>query len=182
MINEQSESFFQNEMTAANSHDLSTVDSCINCVRSLEAAFNRLYNEAAKELKRLPNKDHVNATQTTLEYIGTERFQKLYQNKLEDPVRIICNLIENGDFHITLQSNHERTPNRQKDAILLNNLKSNGNKQFLAILEMNYQIRCNTVHGQKDRAPRQKELLIPLITILHAIIYELHEKLCEGEK
>jgi hypothetical protein len=69
-------------------------------------------------------------------------------------------------------------PQKEKDKELYRKLNSpSTDERAKAILTVIYQVRCNMFHGRKSVRPVQKELLIPIVTILEKVVDKLYEKL-----
>lgn len=168
---------------------------------SLYVAYNALYAQAysylgeksrsrgedgykAEGKSKFP--DEEAATNSILEIIGADKFVSILENNETTRLALnqLRNVMDSNNFSICLHpvSGKPRSENDKKinDNILRQSLNGrNSNKKGNAILQVIYQIRCNMFHGRKGVAPIQKELLLPIITILEKVVDELYDTLSE---
>lgn len=185
MLTAEFERFMEAWMTRARGYGDENQDGCFDKFFTLFVVFNRLYSEATFELNRRgtitlprnrPLPDKKGATEYTLEVIGLDRFDQIYDTHLAQKVEIIAQLIDQEVFYIRLSSPEgERQP--EKDRALLADLRARGKTRALAVLELVYKVRCNLFHGHKAFHPIQLELLRPVNHILEHIVGALHESL-----
>ena len=178
MISPELDRFCTEWLAKAAQYNNESIASCYDKFFTLFVVFNRLYAEATfalarrGEIKLAPNRplpDRKGATEYTLAFIGQERFQRLYGDKLVPYVNDIARMIEDAEFYIKLSApNGDRQ--RDKDLVLLEHLRSTGKTQALATLDVLYSIRCNLFHGHKSFHPVQVRILTPTIGILSDII------------
>lgn len=159
---------------------------------SLYVAYNALYSEAAAYLSRKAmseNKkaytkisDRAAATTYVLNLLGSKSLMESLEEaeptkQAVDNLREILDQTKYPRFWIYLDPITGK-PLEDKNKKIVNNLNSSStNKCATEILQIIYQVRCNMFHGRKDVAAVQKELLIPLITILEKLSDVLYEKL-----
>lgn len=153
-------------------------DSLIDIFQRFEALYvlhNRLYNESfrvlndSNSLLKTRYADYEKASTVIIEYLSADTiFEGLKEeNNLED-LEVIVGLIENGHFHINIAGG---IPKQEFDDILLENLKSTDRNVFCkAMLMTIYNVRSNTVHGEKHFDEYQRLLLEPLNRILSTVI------------
>ena len=180
--------FYNNWLRKADSYNTEDLADCFDKFFTLFVLYNRLYAETTFELARngninLSNYDHFPDSKAATDYIK----QFLGANAILDCINSdpsshralsnIISLIEAERFHIQL---HLITGEgqREKDIELLESLCStNPNIKADAILHLIYSIRCNLFHGHKSFEGVQKEIVVPVLVILHNIIVCLYNKL-----
>jgi len=184
MLNAEFERFVEVWKNRANGYS-DDQNGCFDKFFTLFVVFNRLYAEATFELERRneitlprnrPLPDKKGATEYTLEMIGLNNFNNMYETHLETQVETIAQLIEDQVFSIQLSIPEGRSQ-PEKDRIMLRNIRSTGKTRALAILELIYKVRCNLFHGHKAFEPIQLNLLRPLNHILEHIVDLLHQRL-----
>jgi|ERR1035437_2395219 hypothetical protein len=185
MLSPELERFVRDWLSNADDCSDTSVDGCYDKFFTLFVVFNRLYAEATFELARRgtinlpPNRplpDRNGATTYTFQLIGATDFEDLYDNRLARNVGEIAALIDEERFFIKL-SVPDGDRQRDKDLDLLARLRSSGETQALAVLDLIYSIRCNLFHGDKAFEPIQTELLRPAIAVLSGVIESLHKAL-----
>jgi hypothetical protein len=185
MLSLELERFVRDWLCSADLCPDTSVDGCYDKFFTLFVVFNRLYAEATFELARLgkiqltPNRplpDRDGATKHTLQVIGASDFQDLIDQRLAPNVDEITALIVEERFFIKL-SIPDGDRQRDKDLELLAGLRSTGETQALAVLDLIYSVRCNLFHGHKAFEPIQTELLRPTIALLSGVIESLHSAL-----
>lgn len=167
---------------------------------SLYVVYNALYAQAYSYLgeksrsrgedgyKKAKGKfpDEEAATNSIIEIIGSSKFVDILENN--ETTRLALNqlrtVMDSNNFSICLDpvSGYPRPESDKKlnDKKLLKSLNARGsNEKGNAILQVIYQIRCNMFHGRKGIDPIQKELLLPVITILEKVVDELYKTLSE---
>lgn len=184
MLNWEFERFISEWMNRANGYN-DDQNGCYDKFFTLFVVFNRMYSEATFELERRgaiklqknrPLPDKKGATEYTLEMIGLDNFNEMYESHLREHVEAIEWLIENQVFSIRLSFPEGRSQ-PDKDLELLNKIRSSGKTRALAILELIYSVRCNLFHGHKGFEPIQQELLQPINIILEHTVERLHQSL-----
>ena len=164
---------------------------------SLYVAYNALYAQAYSYLGEKSRSrgedgykakgkfpDEEAATNSILEIIGASKFVDILENNETTRLALnqLRNVMDSNNFSICLDpvSGYPRLENdkRISDKKLLKSLNGrDSNKKGNAILQVIYQIRCNMFHGRKGIDPIQKDLLLPIITILEKVVDELYETL-----
>jgi hypothetical protein len=185
MLSPELERFCTEWVARADQYPDMSVEGCYDRFFSLFVVFNRLYAEATFELARRgsirlrpgrPLPDREGATNHTFELIGATNFQDLCDTRLAGNIRDIAELVDEGQFFIKL-STPDGNPQPDKDRALVAALRSSGEVQALAVLDLVYTVRCNLFHGDKAFRPIQAELLRPTIAVLSGVIESLHEAL-----
>ncbi len=184
MLSPEIERFCTEWLAKSAQYNDDIVEGCYDKFFTLFIVFNRLYAEATFELARQgrisisPNRslpDRKGATEYTLAFIGQTAFVLLLDDRLTGPVNDLAMLIEQEIFYIKLSSPNG-DPQREKDLLLLSNLRSSNNKKrALAVLDLVYSIRCNLFHGHKAFQPVQVALLKPTMTVLYHVILALQQ-------
>lgn len=185
MLSPELERFCSEWIARADQYPDASVEGCYDRFFSLFVVFNRLYAETTFELARRgsirlqpgrPLPDKEGATKHTLELIGVADFQDLCDTRLAGNIRDIAELVDEGRFFIKL-STPDGNPQPNKDRALIAGLRSSGEAQALAVLDLVYTVRCNLFHGDKAFRPIQAELLRPTIAVLSGVIESLHNAL-----
>lgn len=183
MLSPEIERFCTAWLAKAALYNDDNVEGCYDKFFTLFVVFNRLYAETTFELARqgritisrnrsLP--DRKGATEYTFDFIGQTSFDHLFVEWLAEPVDTLARLIEQESFYIKLASPNG-DPQREKDLLLLSELRSSGKTRALAVLDLVYSIRCNLFHGHKAFQPIQVRLLKPTMTVLYQVIRALQQ-------
>ena len=181
MLSPEIERFCTEWLAKAAQYNDDNVEGCYDKFFTLFVVFNRLYAEATFELARQgqisisPNRslpDRKGATEYTFAFIGQTAFDHFFNEHLTAPVDALAMLIEQERFYIKL-SILNGDPQRDKDLLLLRDLRSSGDTRALAVLDLVYSVRCNLFHGHKAFQPIQIALLKPTMTILYHMIRAL---------
>lgn len=174
-------------MTPETKEYIETWTERINCIQgdNLETVFerfsalytlhNRLYNESYRILKqygRLTKPrygDHEKASIAIIEYLSAEIIADgLQKSGNITDLETIAKLIQDNIFHINLADGEA---NLDLDNHLMNNLRSQDPKIYSkAALMTIYNVRSNTLHGEKHFKEHQRILIEPLTKILQTLI------------
>jgi hypothetical protein len=141
---------------------------------ALYVLHNRLYNESFKilndsgKLTKARYADYEMASIVVIEYLSADvLFNGLKENNNLEDIESVAKLIENKVFHINIANG---VPQQEFDDLLLENLRSTDRNIFCkAVLMTIYNVRSNTVHGQKHFQEYQRLLLEPLTRILSTV-------------
>lgn len=195
-LNEEFKSLYQRWWEKANQYDTENVHQLFDKFFSLYVVYNALYVEAAAHLKRKAISkgkdaykvnddrfpDEAAATKYVLDIIGSKSLLDMLKNnnKTKAAIEQLKMVIDEENyihFWICLDPIWGE-PQPEKDKEILKLLKSSSSdEQARAILTVIYQVRCNMFHGRKGVDPVQRELLLPIITILEQVTARLYEKL-----
>jgi len=170
-MNEDLKKFYDRWMHKTNEYDTQELSDCFDKFVSLYISYNALYGNIARENGHLnrngrPN-DYEMATSTIKRYFP---FRDFCNNKnVSSAIEKLCKIVEKGNFYI-------RHP--VVDRELIRKSRSTDHKEKTkGILEFVYFIRCNLFHGEKSFTKRQKQVLLPCITILEELNKAVYESL-----
>lgn len=168
---------------------------CFDRFVSLYVAFNRVYTEVGKLLitagkihqssarRYAPLPDRQSATQYVVRYFGMADLQNriLSDQACREAVDKVADLIQRHVFYLH-EDYRTGTPDFARDAQYADRA---ANYDVIAILELIYQARCNTLHGAKAFEEDQRVLLDSMSTMLEFVtlllLSRLLEDLREGE-
>lgn len=103
--------------------------------------------------------DKKRATEVVLSFLGSNAIAT--NSHLRRSADSIRQLVENGTFYLR---------GNVWDAEKVSGLASNDSGIWAnALLQILYQIRCNTFHGRKSFQAEQKSILVPSIEVLEAL-------------
>ncbi len=121
--------------------------------------YNFLYNRVSMTNNYPHNGDKAKATKSIRKYLGSEMIFK--EKVIQRNAKTIQGHILDGTFYI-----QDSIWDSQKIEKLESPDKETWTKGLMEII---YQIRCNTFHGAKDFNESQKLILIPCIKIIEKI-------------
>ncbi len=188
MLSWEFQQFYNNWLHKADSYNTDDLTDCFDKFFTLFVLYNRLYAETTFELARVGKinlsnhkyfPDSKAATCYIKQFLGANAILDCINSNPSSHCALsnIISLIEAERFHILL---HLITGEgqRKKDIELLESLRStNPDLKAGAILQLIYSIRCNLFHGHKSFEGVQKEIVVPVLVILHNIVVCLYNKL-----
>jgi len=179
-LNEYFVDFCERWREKASRYETVEIEDCVDKYFTLYVVFNALYVEAGRDLSGSDEgfSDKRGAIETVKQTIGAKALiQELNSNEgTKEAIKDLTAIMEHKPFYICLDS-RTGEPLPDKDEELLEQLKSsNSGEKALGLLNLNYQVRCNLFHGRKGLELNQRQLFIPLITILDALVDALYKK------
>ena len=122
-----------------------------------------LYNYLYVQITEIENYgfeyDRERATKSIRKYLGSKAVAD--DSVIKENAGVIKELISVGTFYIR---------DTHWDSKRITKLNSPDEETWSkGVLEIIYQIRCNTFHGRKNFAEKQKEILIPCIRIIERL-------------
>jgi len=182
MLNDDLKYFCNRWIEKADNYTNDSTEDVFDRFFSLYVAYNAIYFEATIDLienKQIGKKrtgDRVSAVRNIPVYIGQNILSKKLLD-MSDDINKIINLIKNGTFYIsTKKDNVTPDPDIDKNLIrdieiFLSKSKKRDQQKFNeAVLTFMYDVRCNMFHGKKGFDSIQKQLLIPMNSILEMLI------------
>jgi hypothetical protein len=192
-LNADFKDFCDRWLEKAEGYDDSDLGQCFDKFMTLYVVYNALYVETAAHLHRKAIKEGRNdyklggdrfpdleaATDYVPKFLGSRSLMDSLQSKPDtrQAVERLEHIMEEGYFNISLDPvwGHRQM---EKDKSLREDLRSRStDKKAGTILRIIYEVRCNLFHGRKGLNLVQRELLIPLITILEGVIKLLYRRL-----
>ena len=171
------EHFCQRWINKASTYQEDELEDLFDKFFTLFVAYNRIYSVAAKILRsRMPPDRHGfrligdrnEATYVMAIFITQLRFSECVSQfpTVAGACHTISDLLQHRMFflHSNRQTNE---PDWSRDQILSEGLSK---LRLKSILDCLYQIRCNIFHGEKEFADRQRQLLVPAITLLESVL------------
>ena len=143
------------------------LDHCFDRFFTSFVIYNFLYGWITQSESYDFRGDRNSAIRVPKKYLGATA---LHENKtLHQATSTIVKLIHDGMF--TLKS-------REDDQVIMSKLNTNDPEQWsLGMMEVAYQVRCNTFHGAKNFEIQQRNILRPCITIIETVSMLILEKL-----
>jgi hypothetical protein len=142
-------------------YDYNQVEDCFDGFFTAFVLYNFLYDPICEyDPVDYPQRgDRQRATEVVLSFLGSEAIAT--NAELRRGADSIRQLVENGTFYLR---------GEQWDAQRVSGLTSPDSYTWAAaLLQILYQIRCNTFHGRKQFRPVQKRILVPSIKALETI-------------
>lgn len=195
-LNPDFKSLCQRWREKAKQYDSEDIHQLFDKFFSLYVAYNALYAETAAYLHRKAIKDGKEgyklddenfpdkqaATKYVLDLLTSRGLVQSLEHTeaTKEAIAQLKKLFsEESHFHFWICLDPvfgEHQKDKDKELIRMLN-SSSADELARAILQLIYQVRCNMFHGRKSVSKVQKELLIPLVTILDKIVDKLYRKL-----
>jgi hypothetical protein len=192
-LNNEFADFCDRWLEKAKGYDDTDLGQCFDKFTSLYVVYNALYVETAVHLHRRARRegredfklegeqfpDLKAATDYVPNFLRAKSLVDSIENnpKTKQAVEWLKSIMEEGYFRISLDPVWGK-PVTEKDDKLRQGLRSDrSDEKIRTILRIVYEVRCNLFHGRKGLEPVQKELLIPLMTILEGVIELLYRRL-----
>jgi len=163
------EEFYENWIIKANEYSENVLRDIFDKYLTLFVIYNCEYNLIASETMKKGIFDRYAATESIVKFLGADYFlYKMKEKGLNIEIERIIELMETNSFNIKLNRGMSF---RANDLTIIEKLRSDNEKvKAIAILEVIYFVRCNLIHGHKQYAEYQQELLLPLVRILNELV------------
>ena len=142
-------------------YDYTRVEDCFDGFFTAFVLYNFLYDLICEyDPAHYPQAgDRKRATEVVLSFLGSNAIAT--NSHLRRSADSIRQLVENGTFYLC---------GNAWDAEKVSGLASNDSQIWAnALLQILYQIRCNTFHGRKSFQAQQKRILVPSIKALETL-------------
>lgn len=153
-------------------YDYNRLNHCFDGFFTIFVLYNFLYDLICEyDRQTYPQQgDRRRATDVVVQFLGGQVIAS--DKEIRTNAFLIKKLVENGIFCIRAS-----TWDRTKVADIENEEPT---CWAVSLLEILYQVRCNTFHGQKPFLDKQKEILVPCIKTLQRICDMLIDKIAPG--